>query len=69
MSAAIEPQAAPATEFVDRRQALPNAAGTIERRQFGNTHYGLSPALVSWLKRSTTTNCKIAVVTSLTKRC
>ena len=44
MSAAIEPSAAPATEFVDRRQSTPNANGTVERRQFGNTHYGLSPA-------------------------
>ncbi len=42
MSAALEPQA-PA-EFVDRRQNSSPASGGIERRQFGNTHYGLSPA-------------------------
>lgn len=29
------------TEFVERRQAA--APSSIERRQFGNTHYGLSP--------------------------
>ncbi len=42
MAAAIEPQAP--NEFVDRRQNSATAAGGIERRQFGNTHYGLSPA-------------------------
>lgn len=42
MSAALEPQAP--TEFVDRRQSSTVANGGLERRQFGNTHYGLSPA-------------------------
>jgi hypothetical protein len=30
--------------FVDRRQNSSPGAGGAERRQFGNTHYGLSPA-------------------------
>ena len=42
MSAALEPQAP--NEFIDRRQSSAASAGGIERRQFGNTHYGLSPA-------------------------
>jgi hypothetical protein len=32
------------TEFVDRRQNSSPTTGGVERRQFGNTHYGLSPA-------------------------
>jgi hypothetical protein len=32
------------TEFVDRRQSAPATGQVVERRQFGNTHYGLSPA-------------------------
>ncbi|MCC6510312.1 MAG: hypothetical protein IT423_14505 [Pirellulaceae bacterium] len=42
MSAALEPQVP--TDFVDRRQSAAPSSGVIERRQFGNTHYGLSPA-------------------------
>ena len=30
--------------FVDRRQTSSPGASGAERRQFGNTHYGLSPA-------------------------
>ncbi|MGN6547798.1 MAG: hypothetical protein ACTHK7_22305 [Aureliella sp.] len=30
--------------FVDRRQNSSSSAAGAERRQFGNTHYGLSPA-------------------------
>ena len=32
------------SEFVDRRQNPAPGSGGLERRQFGNTHYGLSPA-------------------------
>ncbi len=31
-------------DFVDRRQGSANNPAGLERRQFGNTHYGLSPA-------------------------
>jgi hypothetical protein len=31
------------SEFVDRRQSVAPASTSVERRQFGNTHYGLSP--------------------------
>lgn len=41
MSAMLEPQTP--TDFVDRRQNVAPPGGAIERRQFGNTHYGLSP--------------------------
>lgn len=30
--------------FVDRRQNGATSGSAVERRQFGNTHYGLSPA-------------------------
>ena len=41
LTTTLAPQTQP--EFVDRRQNSVPAAG-VERRQFGNTHYGLSPA-------------------------
>ncbi|MFO1064528.1 MAG: hypothetical protein U0892_11750 [Pirellulales bacterium] len=41
MSATLEPQTTP--DFVDRRQAGSAGGASLERRQFGNTHYGLSP--------------------------
>ncbi|MCA9190263.1 MAG: hypothetical protein KDB03_00820 [Planctomycetales bacterium] len=45
MTSLAQPQGAPAEEqagFVDRRS---NSVGAdfVERRQFGNSHYGLSP--------------------------
>ncbi|MBX3423043.1 MAG: hypothetical protein KF752_15920 [Pirellulaceae bacterium] len=30
--------------FADRRQSGPSTSGAVERRQFGNSHIGLSPA-------------------------
>ena len=42
MTTALAPQTPP--EFVDRRQNAGPSNGGVERRQFGNTHYGLSPA-------------------------
>lgn len=32
------------TDFVDRRASSAPAQSSLERRQFGNTHHGLSPA-------------------------
>ncbi len=43
MSTAYQPQTQPA-DFVDRRQNGGANTSGVERRQFGNTHYGLSPA-------------------------
>lgn len=41
MSATLQPQIP--TDFVDRRQNSDSNGAALERRQFGNTHYGLSP--------------------------
>lgn len=42
MTTTLAPETPP--PFVDRRQNSAPKGGAIERRQFGNTHYGLSPA-------------------------
>jgi hypothetical protein len=42
MTTTLAPQTP--SDFIDRRQNPAPGGGGPERRQFGNTHYGLSPA-------------------------
>ena len=57
--------------FLDRRSYdIADRNPAFERRQFTNSHEGLSPdARSTWPAPSTVTSCVTAVASSPTKRC